>query len=223
MADSITTDITWTDLQAELDAELAELREAYEELRALAIEDYDETALDRRLPQDLDLIDEADRDLFVYQQQLEQYDEAAKTIQKRQHLFEDLAETYGEEPFEIKMLTGEETVDIETELRMLAAQRDVSVGRIQIRRNALTVDAATVDAPAGVPRDDDGSPTPSECPNALVLQLWEQIQRFNQSGSVDFRAEGFGAATQDPSPLSVPSATPSVSEPSSDDSGPTDE
>jgi len=183
---TITTTVSWADLQAAYDAELADLRDAYDDVWSHGREEYGEGW------QSQPATDEA---LQVLQQKAQQFDEAAKTIQKRQHLLGQLQVQYGDGEFELKMLTGEETMQIETELRTLARQEEISVDVIEVRRNALTVDAATVDAPEGVPRGDDDSPVPSECPNALTLALWEQIESLNNAGETGFRAEGFGDTT----------------------------
>jgi hypothetical protein len=209
MTDAISTTVTWADLRAAYDTELDDFREAYDELCTQAEYEYGEGWQSQPATEET---------LQVYQQQAQQYDEAAKSIQKRQHLLEQLKEEYGDGDFELKMLTGEETMQVETELRMLAQKEDVSVDVIQVRRNALTVDAATVDAPEGVPRDDDGSPVPSECPNALTLALWEQVESLNNAGETGFRAEGFGDG---PAPTTADtSATPTTSPASSTPSAP---
>jgi len=207
MTDTISTTVTWADLTAAYDTELDELQDAYDELCTQAEHEYGEGWQSQPA---------TDEKLQVYQQQAQQYDGAAKSIQKRQHLLDLLSAEYGVGDFELKMLTGEETMQVETELRMLAQQEDVSVDVIQVRRNALTVDAATVDAPEGVPRE-DGSPVPSECPNALTLALWEQVESLNNAGETGFRAEGFGdstgLSTVDTSAAPTPSAalsTPSA-------------
>jgi len=214
----ITTEVTWQDLIGAYDDELDELRDAYDELDDLAREEYGEDWRDRPLPDDPQALPEDDEDLWVYQQQAAQYDSAKQSIEKRQHLLGRLREEYGDGDFEIQMLSGSETMDIETELRMLANKRDVSVDAIQVRRNALTVDAATVDAPEGVPRE-DGSPVPSEAPNALTLALWEQVESYNNAGEIDFRAGGFGE-TDRPDPTGESSAPPTDSAPSSTPSAP---
>lgn len=208
----ITTTVSWDDLIHAYDDELADLRDAYDEIEALATDEYGEDALERPATEDT---------LQVYQTQAAQYDEAAKSIQKRQNVLERLRDEYGEGEFEIKMLSGEETMQIETELRRLAQSQDVSVDVVQVKRNALTVDMATVDAPEGVPSDEDG-PTPSQAPNALTLSLWEHIEAFNNAGETGFTAGGFGSGDRATSPTVVQSATPTnASEPSksSDPSG----
>lgn len=201
MTDTISTPVSWTDLTAAYDAELDDLRDAYDELIEQAREEFGD---------DWQSQPATDETLQVYQQQAQQYDEAAKSIQKRQHLLEQLKEEYGNGSFALKMLTGKETMEVETELRMLAQQKDVSVDVMQARRNALTVDAATVDAPKGVPRDDDGSPVPSECPNALTLALWEQVESLNNAGETGFRAEGFGDKLEPTSVDTSAGRTPSA-------------
>lgn len=208
---TITTTVTWADLLNSTTDELPTLREAYDELETLVTEEYGEDALDRTLPQDPELLEDDERNLWVYRTQMDQYDEAAKSIQQREHVLQRLQEEYGDEPFEIKMLSGDETVEIEIELRMLAEQRDTSVEKIQTKRNTLVADAATVDAPEGIPTE-DGSPVPSDAPNALTLALWEQINQFNNSGATDFQAPGFGDDSPDPTATAEQSATPTVSE-----------
>jgi len=217
---TITTKISWSDLTAAYDTELDDLREAYNELTEQAKEYAGDDWDTRPLPNDPERMTEQQERLWVYQQQAQQYDEAAKSIQKRQHLLGQLKEEYGDGDFELKMLSGEETMQVETELRMLAQQEDISVDVIQVRRNALTVDAATVDAPEGVPQEDD-SPVPSECPNALTLALWEQVESLNNAGETGFTAEGFGDSTG----LSTvdTSAAPTPSAGSSTPSAPDDE
>lgn len=208
MTDPITTTVTWDDLIGQHDDELADLQDAYAEVRDLAEEEYGDGALDAPVPSEPSAVPDDRMDLYVYQRQAAQYDEAAKSIQNRQHVLGELREQFGGGAFAIKMLTGAETMDIETQLRMEAQQRDAAIDTIQVRRNSLTVDAATVDAPEGVPRE-DGSPVPSACPNPLTLALWEQVQRYNNAGATDFRPEGCGDATSPATGAS--SATPTTS------------
>jgi len=207
----ITTTVTWKDLQSNIESELGKLRDAYDELSELAIDEYGEDWQSRSTD---------DSTLEAYQEQALQYEQAAESMQKRQHLLTQLPDEYGDGDFEVAMLSGEETMKIETELRMLAQSEDTSMDVIQVRRNALTVDAATVDAPEGVPRDDNGSPVPSECPNALTLALWEQVEAYNNSGETDFQPTGFGDTKA--STPNVSSETPSDSETLSTPSAPTD-
>jgi len=214
---SITTTVTWADLLNRTTEELDDLRDAYEELKDLAIEEYGDDAVDRTLPNDPDLLDADERDLWVYRTQMEQYNSAKQSIEQRANVLKRIQDEYGEGDFEIRMLTGEETVEIETELRMLAQERDTSIDVVQSKRNTQTVDAATVAAPDEFPTE-DGSPVPSKAPNALTLALWEQVNRFNNSGATDFQASGFGDTDPAPSPTAGQSVTPTPSAPSSGDS-----
>lgn len=218
---TLTTTVTWADLRIAHSDELDDLRTAYDEIKERATDEYGEDALNIPLPADPDLVDDR-MDLYVYQQQAQQYEQAAESIEKRQHLLERLEGEYGSDPFELKMLSGEEAMDIETELRTMAQKEGVGVDVIQVRRNALTVDAATVDAPEGVPRE-DGSPKPSACPNALTLSLWEQVERFNNAGATDFRPEGFGGLGPAASAPSASSATPTPADAHSKSSETSDE
>jgi len=119
---TITTTVTWQDLHAAAESELSDLRDAFEEITEQAREDFGDDWQDAVLPSDPDAVDEDRVQLWVYQQQAQQYDTAAKSIQKRLHLLDTLKDEYGDGDFAIKMLSGEETMQIETELRMLAQQ-----------------------------------------------------------------------------------------------------
>lgn len=188
----ITQTVTWADLHAELSDELADLRDAYDEIREQAIDEYGEDALDRTLPDDPDNVADENRDLWTYQRQIDQYNQAKQSIDRRINVLERLEDEVGSGDFEIKMLTGNETMDIETRLRLKAQERNTAVDTIQHLRELWVVDAATVDAPDGVPRDDDDSPLPSECPNALATSLYERINKLNNAGAADFQTAGFG-------------------------------
>lgn len=188
----ITQTVTWADLHAELSDELADLRDAYDEIREQAIDEYGEDALDRTLPDDPDNVADENRDLWTYQRQIDQYNQAKQSIDRRINVLERLEDEVGSGDFEIKMLTGNETMDIETRLRLKAQERNTAVDTIQHLRELWVVDAATVDAPEGVPRDDDDSPLPSECPNALATSLYERINKLNNAGAADFQTAGFG-------------------------------
>lgn len=206
----ITTTLTWGDLKENHREDLSEYREAYDELREQATDQYGEDALDQPLPSDPNNVDADNRELWAYQQQAERIEQAAESIENRLNMLGRLEEEYGAGTFEIKMLSGSETMDVETDLRMTAQERGMSVENIQHRRNLIVVDKATVDAPEDVPRDDDGSPTPSECPNALALSLWEHINTLNNAGQTDFRPEGFGDNTlTSPTTATSDSPTPS--------------
>jgi hypothetical protein len=193
----ITTTVSWADLRSAHDDDLEQYRDAYAEVRDLAEDEYGPDALDSPAPED-------DRHEAL-QALASQYDDAVKQLQKNQHVLDQLKDEYGDGDFKLKMLTGEETMEIETELRMLAQSQNVSVDVIQHRRNTLTVDAATVDAPEGVPRE-DGSPKPSDTPHALTMALWEIVERYNNAGAVDFRPAGAGESDPAPSPPSDTSA-----------------
>jgi len=218
----ITTTVTWADLREAQERELSDLRDAYDELETLAQEEYGDGALSHPVPNDLGDIDDADLlQRAAIQQQIALLNQSRETIEKRVNLLGVLEAELGDGPFEIKMLSGQEAMNVEVDLRTDANARDFDRQTLQIVRNQRTVDAAVVDAPDGVPRDDEGSPVPSETPNALVNSLFEQVQRFNSAGQTDFRAEGFGSpATSAPS---VSSATPTPSKQPSAPSAPTDE
>jgi hypothetical protein len=188
----ITTTVTWADLKDSPREELSDLEDAREELVEQVTDEYGEGALSETLPQDPDNVADDRRKLWVYQQQLQRFEQAKQSIENRLNFLGLMADEYPEGEFELKMLTGNETMAVETELKMLAQQKDVSLDTIYHRRNVLVADKATVDAPEGFPTDADGSPKPSDAPNNLVLSLWEQINRLNNAGQVDFRPEGFG-------------------------------
>lgn len=220
---NITTTVTWDDLRADADAELSDLRDAHDELTDLATDEYGDGALNRPLPSDPDAVPEDHLRLWAIQQRAEQVDEAAKQLQKRKEVLAFLRDELGDDPFKIKMLTGEETMAIEAEIRGLAQSEDEpSPALVQLKRNGMTVDAATVDAPAGVPRagDDEDDPLPSKAPNALTMALWQQVERFNTAGATDFRAAGIGERNRVASGPSGPSPTPSDAAPSVPDSAP---
>lgn len=215
----ITTTVTWADLIDAQRDELDDLRDAYEEVTELAREEHGDDALDRPLPADTDAVDDDAQELAVLQQQAAMYDQAAVVIQRRINLLETLQGKLGAGDFEVKMLSGEEAMSLEVDLRTDAADTDAQT--LQLMRNQRTVDAAVVDAPADLPRDDGGSPKPSDAPNALVNSLFDQVQRFNAAGSPDFRAAGFGGPG--PAAASESSATPTDSAIPSGRSDPTDE
>lgn len=208
----ITTTVTWADLIAAQEDELDDLRDAYEEITALAREEYGEDALNNPAPEE--------SDLSLYQQQAAMYDQGAKVLQRRINLLETLRGELGDGDFEIKMLSGQEAMDLEVSLR---ADADADTQSVQLERNQRTTDAAVIAAPEGVPTDDEGSPEPSACPNALVNSLFDQVQRFNAAGAPDFRAEGFGGPGPAASGASGSSATPTTSAIPSAPSADTDE
>jgi hypothetical protein len=221
MTNAITTTVTWQDLLDAQHRDIEDLREAYDELRELAREEYGDDALQTPTPDDLaDIEDEDVLRRAVYQQQAEMYERSAKQLQKRVNLLEYLRGELGDGAFEIKMLSGQETMQTEVDLRTDAQASDADSQTLQLKRNQKAVDAATVDAPDGVPRDDDGSPTPSECPNALVNTLYQKVEQFNSAGDPDFRAAGFGGDTTPDA--SVSSAAPTPASEHSESSVPTE-
>lgn len=184
---TITTTVYFEDFQSSLDDTLTELQEAYNELTETAREQYGED--DEPAPRD-EWPEET-------RGQAEAYNEAGKAIQKRQHVLESLQPELDPEGvgFELKMLSGSELMDIETELRMEAQKRDTQPQALQAYRQQLVVDQATIRAPDPIPTDDDGSPVPSECPNPLTLELHERAEEVNTAGVGDFRAPGFDDET----------------------------
>lgn len=205
---TITTTVTFHDLSAQYDDELADLRAAYEDTVALARERYGDDAMDTN-PSGVENGD----DLAQLQQTAEAYNEAGKSIQQRQHALETLADEYDGDEFTVAMLSGSELMDIETELRMAAQSKDTDPAVMQAKRKGMVVDAATVDAP-------DGITDPSDAPNPITLSLYDVVERLNQGGTPDFRAPGFG--DEAPSEPPVTSATPATSETLSSPSAPTD-
>lgn len=208
---TITTTVTFDELISDYDSELGDLREAYEEVVEFAQEEYgseDAPAERPEWPAEV-------------RQQAEAYEEAGKAIQKRQHVLETLREEYDDGEFTLKMLSGGELMEVETELRMEAQRRDTQPSMLQAFRQQLVVDRATVGAPDAVPTDDEGSPVPSECPGPLTLALHEQAERLNTSGAGDFRAPGFGDETS--GGASGTSAAPKPASSASSSLDPTDE
>jgi len=184
----ITRTLTFDDLIAQYDHELTDLRERYEETTAHAREEYGDDP--EEWPEDV-------------RQEVQLLNQSKATIDQRVHALETLREEYDGDTFEVKMLTGNELADIETELRAEAQQRDLDTDHLETLRQRLAVDKATVDAPTGVPTSEDG-PVPSMCPNPLTMALFESVQRLNNAGTTDFRASGFDdpLGTAGPSELS---------------------
>lgn len=219
MTDTLTTTVTFRDLREQYADELDRARNAYEDIVATAREKYGDDALDRPAEDDTHA---------ALQQQAFAYNETGKTIQKRQHALDVYAERYGDgdtAAFEVAILSGSEVADIETRLRM-DANGDDPPDTLTVRRRGLVTDTATVDAPEGFPTDDDGSPLPSDAPNAVTTALYEYIEKLNQSGDADFTAPGFGNA--DPSLPSASSPRPTTTDdspphsPTTDATTPTD-
>jgi hypothetical protein len=207
---TITTTLTWGDLKTAHRDELTDLQDAHTELREQAADEYgdeyDDHPLDSPLPDPSSAPEDLER-LAVYQMLAQQYEQQVEQLQSRENLLERMAGELGEGEWVIKMLSAREASDVETELRMLAKKKEMDVQDVQHERNCLTVDAAVVDAPEDVPRE-DGSPVPSECPNALVMSLWEHVQAFNSAGDTGFTAGGFDADTPPSAALgSSPSPT----------------
>lgn len=205
MTDSITTTVSFSDLAGQYDSELDDLRDAHNELVSHALEEYGDDG--HEWPESV-------------RATIDAYEAAGKQIQRRQHSLDQLTGEYDDGTFTLAMLSGADLMEIETDLRVEARERDADVNDLQALRQQLTVDAATVDAPAGVPTGDDGSPLPSECPSPLTLSLYDQVERLNTAGAVDFRAPGFEAGT---SGVASPSSDrPTSSGTSSSVSAPTD-
>ena len=219
MTDAITTTVTWQDLRDAQQRELDDLEAAYDELETLA----DDDALNRPVPSDLSAIE--DEDLLqraAIQQQAELLNQSRATVEKRLNLLDELEDRLGAGPWEIKMLSGQEVMATEADLRTDAQANDWGRQTTQMRRNYYTVDAAVVDGPDEIPRSEDGTLNVSEAvPNALVNSLYEQVERFNSAGDPDFRPEGFGSSgALEPS---VSSGTPRQSSTVSVPSDSTDE
>lgn len=172
---TITTTVTFDDFSTAIETELANLREAYEDLREHATEKYGDN--EHEWPQET-------------RQELNAYNEGAKQLQQRKHVLEELANRYSSREFELKMLTGQEILDIETTLRMDASREGVDPEALQAERKGLVADEAVVDAPDEVPTGDDG-PRPSECPNPLTFAVYEQAEKLNQAGDTGFTPPGF--------------------------------
>jgi hypothetical protein len=171
----LTETVTFGDLIGRHKSELSQLRDAYDDLQAYAAERYDDRA---------EWPDELQRKHNAYQQ-------TANQIEARITFLENFSENCDGDAFEIRTLSGRETMEIDTKLKTKANQRNVDMEVVSHERNALVVDAATVDAPDCIPHE-DGDPVPSDAPDAVVQSLSEVVSTFTQSGSVDFQASGFG-------------------------------
>jgi hypothetical protein len=198
----LTTTITFADLIAHYRDELSDYEDAYDELTAYGESEYGDQRAE--WPDELTV-------------SLHLINEGVKTTERRIHALERFANEYESQEFEIKMLSGRELADIETELRMTAQAKDTEVDQLQAEKKMAVVDAAVTDAPEEVPRE-DGDPVPSHEPNALATSLFEQVQLLNQSGDTDFRPEGFGEALV--GALQGVSANPNGADPSSEPSPP---
>lgn len=214
-----TTTVTIQDLINSYQQELDDLREAYNETQDHIQDEYGEDTLDQPpTANDDDGDDEGDPDkLEALQQQCMVMNEQAKLLQSRMHALEGLRDDHGPAEFELKMLSGSELMDIETELRMQAQSAGVDPSVLQSTRQRLAVDAAVVEAPEWVPADDSDSPEPSGCVNPLTMALYEHVENLNNSGAVDFRAPGF-----DDEPRGAASGTSGVRKPSAGSLKPSD-
>lgn len=190
-----TTTVTFGDLAAQYDSELEDYRDAYEQLRAVGRERFGEGWLDDPVqPTEEDL--EAGTDTaeqYQLQRAAQQYAQAAENTEEMQHAIETFGGRYDGDAFEIKALTGSETIEMEMELRTLANQSDIDDDLVEVKRKELLVNTATVDAPPEVPTDEDGTPTPSACEQRIMFALADYISAYNSAGDVDFTAAGFDA------------------------------
>lgn len=228
---TITTTVTFADLREQYDPELEDLRSAYDDVLDLIEAEYGEDAPERPTPSDPD--DPDAQRLAALQATALAYEQSAKSIQSRQAILERLEDEYDGDTFEIRMLSGQELMDIESKLKAKAREEGVDAEEIQHYRKGLVVDSATVSAPEGVPRGlagqtlfqiasedpadaDDSTPMPSEAPNALTLSLYEAVENLNQGGAPDFRAPGFGDRTigAGPNTSATPTDSAAVSKPS---------
>lgn len=172
---ALTDTVTFADMIDRYQTDKADLHNAYDELRDYAHEDHGDSKL--QWPEEL-------------QQMAVLYEQTAEQLEQRINILERLQDEYDGD-FEIKMLSGQDTLDIETELKLLAQDKGVDVEVVEHERNKLLVDKAVIDAPEGIPREDE-SPVVSQAESALMRSLFEAIQTFNQAGDMDFRASGFG-------------------------------
>lgn len=218
---AITTTVSWDDLKAAQRADLEDIDESYQELTALAHDKYGDDALQIPTPDDLESIDDDETlRLAAIQRQAMMYDRSRQSLEKRINVLEFLADELGDDPFELKMLSGQEVMTVETKLRADSKSNDWDSQTLQFIRNQRTVDAAVVDGPEDIPSEDGTLDISGSCPNALVDSLYEQVERFNSAGESDFRPEGFGNHIG--SGPSASSGTPTPSNISSEDSAPSD-
>jgi len=179
---SLTTTVTFADLADAYDGELSDLTDAHEDLVAHAEAEYGDAP-------------EWPREVVGLSQAI---DESVKRIQQRQHLLGDvLADEYPDGDFTLRMLTGSDMEAIEADLRMEADTRDADLGggELETYRKQVTVAASIESAPGDLPTGDDADreAVRDAYPNALLLALHEQVERFNGAGDVDFRARGVGS------------------------------
>jgi hypothetical protein len=217
---TLTTTITFADLITAVKDELDDLEAQYDDTKALIEAEWDADPFDMELPDLSDVDDEDTMQLVGLAMNAMQLEESAKESQKRLHVLKQLREEYDDGRFELRMLTGQEVMDIETQLKMKAQREGVDRGAVNHERHAKVADTCVVDAPEGFPTDDDGDPKPSDGPQALMFALYNQCERLNSSGATDFTAPGFGDATA--STATGASAPPSTSPDSPVPSAPTD-
>jgi len=200
----LTETVTFDDLIAQHERERSDLRDAYDDLVEFARDEYGD--------------EEAEWPDSV-RQTAAAYDATGQSIEQRVAVLERLRDhdAIDGDTFEIRMLSGRETMRIDTHLKRRARREDVDRDVISHERNAELVDAAVVTQPDAFPTDAEGDPRPSDLPEAVVMSLVEAVNTYNKSGSVDFRASGF-ADRHDWVGGSGSSATPTPSATSSTDS-----
>jgi len=206
-----TTTLTVDDLITQYDPELSDLQDAYDELTETiddAVNDMD--------PGD----EETGQQLATLRQLAQGYQQTMQTIEARQTFLEGIRDEWDGDTFEVQLLTGSDTMQIEKELRMVAQDDWVDQQYLQRKRQRLVTDAAVVDAPDEVPRE-DGDPQPSECPNQVVEALAEAVNAYQTGGSPDFRPQGYGDPQN--SPADAMSALPTSAGNQSSPSPPTDD
>jgi uncharacterized protein YukE len=209
-----TTNLSFDDLIAQYDPELSDLQDAYDELTE-TIDD----AVDDMEPED----DDAGQQIMALRQLAQGYQQTMQTIEARQTFLEGIREDWDGDTFEVQLLTGSDTMQIEKELRMVAQDDWVDQQFLQRKRQRLVTDAAVIDAPAAVPQE-DGDPQPSECPNQVVEALAEAVNAYQTGGSPDFRPQGYGdpreSVADAMSALPTSAASQSSPSPPTDDSAP---
>jgi len=206
----LTETVTFDDLIAQHERERSDLRDAYDDLVEFARDEYGD--------------EEAEWPDSV-RQTAAAYDATGQSIEQRVAVLERLRDhdAIDGDTFEIRMLSGRETMRIDTHLKRRARREDVDRDVISHERNAEVVDAAVVSHPDGllsaedVPDGEDRDPAVSDAPEPLVMSLVEAVNRYSQAGDVDFQASGF-ADRHDWVGGSGSSATPTPSETSSTDS-----
>jgi hypothetical protein len=216
---TISTTVSFADLIAAVERELDDLRAQYDDAVALIEEEYDEDAMDAEMPDPADVDDQDMMQLAGLVRNVMLLDRQAQESQKRKHALEQFEDRYGGGEFELKSLTGQEVMDIETTIRLEANREGVDKSVFSAQRKQEIVDVAVTDAPDWFPSDDDSNPVASQAPQALMFALYEQAETLNSSGATDFTAPGFGETAFS---SAESSATPSTSPPSPTPSAPTE-